>query len=94
MVSLKYAQQVVHNGTSKAWGQVVDPTINKNRAGLGLSTKNGKNEGLKPKSIMSSYHDVFYNRGYLHPTISGVNAIEKGEKDQEVPNYVTSGVRI
>ena len=94
MTSFKDDQQVVHNGLSKVLGQVVDHPVNKNRAGLGFSAKNGKGEGLKPKSTMRSYHDVFRSRGYLHLTVSGVNSIKEDEEDQEVPNYVTPVVRI
>ena len=74
---------------SKVWGHVIDPPVNKNMAGLGFYAKNGKNESLKLKSTMSSYHDVFRSGGYLHPSVSRVNAIEKDEEDQEMLNYVT-----
>ena len=53
-----------------------------------------KGESLKSKSTMSSYHDVFRSGGYLHPTDSGVNAVEEDEAEQEMPNYVTHGVRV
>ena len=39
IASFKYAQQVVHNGPSKAWGRIVDPPVNKNRVGLRFSVR-------------------------------------------------------
>ena len=94
MTSFKDAQQVVRNGPSKVWGKIINPPVNKNRAGLGFSAKNGKIESLKSKSTMSSYQDIFRSRGYLHPTISEVNFIMENGEEQEMPNYVTPGVRV
>ena len=37
VVSLKDAHQVVRNGHNAVWGRLVDPPVNKNRAGLGFS---------------------------------------------------------
>ena len=68
--------------------------MNRNKAGLGYSVKNDKVETLKSKSIVSSYQDIFHSRGYLHPTVSGINAIVEDEEEQEMPNYVTPGVRV
>ena len=68
--------------------------MNKNRIGLGFSSKNGKGEILKSKSTMNSYHDVFRRGGYLHPTDSDVNAIKEDGVEQEMPNHVTHGVRV
>ena len=94
MVSLKDAQQVVRNGHNAVWGRLVDPPVNKNRIGLGFSSKNGKGESLKSNSPVNSYHDVFRGRGYLYPIGSGINAVEEDEAEQEVSNFVTHGVRV
>ena len=59
------------------WGRLVDPPMNKNRAGLGFSSRNGKDESLKSKSYVNNYHDVFRSRGYLHPIGSGINAVKR-----------------
>ena len=72
----------------------MDPPVNKNRAGLGFSSRNGKGEILKSKSFVNSYHDVFHSGGYLHPIGSGINVVQEDEAEQEVPNYVTHGVRV
>ena len=72
----------------------MDPLLNKNETGLGFSSKNGRGEGLKSKYTMGNYHDVFRSGGYLHPTDSGINVVEKDEAEQEMPNYVTHGVRV
>ena len=37
LASFKDAHQVVRNGRSEVLGQIVDPHVNKNRAGLGFS---------------------------------------------------------
>ena len=72
----------------------MDPPVNKNKTGLGFSSKNGKGESLKPKSTMNSYHDVFRSGGYLHPIDYGINVVEEDKAEQEAPNYVTRGVRV
>ena len=72
----------------------MDPPVNKNRVGLGFSSRNGKGESLKPKSNINSYHDIFRSGGYLHPIGSGINDVEEDEAEQEVPNYVSHGVRV
>ena len=48
---------------------------------------------MKPKSALGKYQDIFHSGGYLHPTVPGINAILEGELKQEMPNYVTHGVR-
>ena len=85
IASFKDAQQVVRNGPSKVWGQIVDPPMNKNRAGLGFSVKNNKGENMKPKSALGKYQDIFHSGGYLHPTILRINDILEGEEEQEMP---------
>ena len=70
IASFKDAQQVVRNGYSEVWGQIVDPPVNKNRADLGFSMKNDKGKNMKLKSAASKYHDIFR---------SGINAIMEDE---------------
>ena len=65
-----------------------------NRAGLGFSAKNGKGESMKLETTLSSYQNIFHSRGYLHSTVSRINAIVGDEEEQEIPNYVTPGVRV
>ena len=90
----KDAQQVVHNGHSEVWGQIVGPPVNKNRAGSGFSVKNDKGKRMKLKSVAGKYHDIFRSGGYLHPAVSGINAIMEDEAEPEMPNYVTHKVRV
>ena len=71
-VSLKDAQQVVRKGHSEVWGRIMDPPMNKNRAGLRFSLKNDNGKGMKPKSAASKYQDIFRSGGYLHPTVPGL----------------------
>ena len=68
--------------------------MNKNITGLGFSSRNGEGESLKSKSFVNSYHDVFRSVGYLHLIGSGINAFEEDKAEQEVPNYMTHGVRV
>ena len=70
----------MRNGPSKAWGQIVDPHVNKNRAGLGFSVNSGKSEIMKPKSALGKYQNIFHSGGYLHPTVPRINAILEGEE--------------
>ena len=69
------------------------PPVNKNRAGLGFSVKNDKGKDMKPKSALGKYQDIFRSGGYLHPTVSGINAIVEDEAEQGIPNYGMHGVR-
>ena len=94
MVSLKDAKQVVHKGHSEVWGQIVDPPVKKNRVGLGFSLKNDKGKSMKPKFAACKYQDIFHSGGYLHPTVSEINAIVEDEAEQEMENYVTHRVRV
>ena len=55
--------------------------MNKNRTGLGFSSKNDKGKGMKPKSIVGRYQDICRSGGYLHPTDSGINAVEEDEAE-------------
>ena len=84
----------MRNGHNAVWGRLVDPPVNKNRIGLGFSSRNGKGGSLKSKSSVNSYHDVFCSGGYFHPIGSGINVVEEDEAEQEVPNYVTHEVRV
>ena len=84
----------MRNGPSKVLGQIVDPPTNKNIVGSGFSAENGKGEKMKPETTLRSYQDIFHNGGYLHPTVSRINAIVEDEEEQETPNYVTPGVRV
>ena len=61
---------------------------------MGFSVKNDKGKGKKPKSAAGKYQDIFHSEGYLHPIISGINAIMEDEEEKEMPNYVTHGVRV
>ena len=70
----------------------MDPHVNKNRVGLGFFVNNNKGEVMKLKSALGKYQDIFRSRGYLHPTVSRINAIVEGEAEQEMPDYVTDGV--
>ena len=85
---------IVHNGHSEIWGQIVNPPVNKNKADLGFSVKNDKGKRMKPKSAAGKYQDMFRRGGYLHTTVSEINAIVEDEAEPEMPNYVTHGVRI
>ena len=68
-------------------------TCDKNRTSLGFSSKNDKGKGMKPKSAVGWYQYIFRSGGYLHPTVSRINAIVEDEAEEEMTNYVTHGVR-
>ena len=72
----------------------MDSPVNKNKARLGFSVNNDKGKGMKPKSAASKYQDISHSGGYLHPTVSGINAIVEDEAEPEMPNYLTHGVRV
>ena len=72
----------------------MDPPVNKNRACLGFSLKNDQSKRTNSKSVTGKYQDIFRSRGYLHLTVAGINSIVEDEAEQEMPNYVTHGVRV
>ena len=84
----------MRNGRSEAWGQIVDPPVNKNRAGLGFYLKNDKGKSMNLKSATGKYQDIFRSGGYLHPTVSRINKIVEDGAEQERPNYVTHRVGV
>ena len=84
----------MRKGHSEVWGQIVDLPINKNTVSLGSSLKNDKGNSMKPKSVVGKYQDIFCSGGYLHPTVSGINAVVEDEAEQEMSNYVTHRVRV
>ena len=43
----------MRNGHSELWGQIVDPPVNKNKAGLGFSVKNEGGKSMKLKTAAS-----------------------------------------
>ena len=79
----------MHNDHSEVWGQITDPPVNKNRAGLGFTVKNDKGKNMKLKFATGKCQDIFRSGGYLHPTIFGINSIVENETEPEMPNYVT-----
>ena len=83
----------MRKGHSEVWGQIVDPPVNKNRAGLGFSVKNDKGKSVKSKSAAGKYQDIFYSGGYLHPTVFRINSIVEDEAEPKMENYVTHIVR-
>ena len=88
------SQQVVRNGHSEVWRQIVDPPINKNKAGLGFSLKNDRGKSMKLKSAAGNYQGIFRRGGYLHSNVSKINAIVEDEAEPKLPNYVRHGARV
>ena len=84
----------MRNDPNKVWGQIIDPPVNKNIAGFGLSMKNSKGENMKLKSALGKYQDIFRSGGYLHPTVPGINVIMEDEAEQEMQNYMMHGVGV
>ena len=56
--------------------------------------KNDKGKSMKPKFAAGRYQDIFHRGGYLHPNVSGINAIVEDEVEPEIPNYMTHEVRV
>ena len=65
------------NGHSEVWGQIVEPPVNKNKAGLGFSLKNDKGKSMKPKSAAGKYQDIFHSGGYLYQLFPGLMPLWK-----------------
>lgn len=74
MTSLKDAQQVVENGQSVRWGQVVELVKNKNKAGLGFSPS-------LTRRYLKRIQEVFQSAGFIHSEDQFATAIL--EDDQE-----------
>ena len=93
IASLKNTRNVVQTGANNAWGQVVEPKVNKNGFGLGFSTKI-RIEMLKSGPVAAKYPDVFRSAGYLDPLVPGVNAIVEDGPEPGIPSFVTHGTRV
>ena len=85
--SYKDAQQVVHQGPSNVWGQVIEISENKNKAGLGFSHENV--ESMRPKSVFTPYQEIFRNGGFVNPKHPEVDVVLDDEPEFERPSYVT-----
>ncbi|MCI34815.1 receptor-like kinase, partial [Trifolium medium] len=71
--SLRDAQEVVQNGLSAGWGQVVTLPENKRREGLGFSPSAAR--AAKPDVVIKKIEDTFHSTGFIHPPSSEANAI-------------------
>ncbi|XP_050919124.1 uncharacterized protein LOC127136630 [Lathyrus oleraceus] len=84
MTSLKDVQQVLENGQSARWGQVMELVENKNRAGLGFSPGSTLRD-------LKRIQEVFHNIGFISSKDQSDVAILEDDEEQEAPNFVTHG---
>lgn len=82
MTSLKDSQQIMENGQSIGWGQVVELAENKNRVCLGFSP------GPTCRDL-KHIQEVFHNDGFVHSKDQAAVAILGDDQEQEAPNFVT-----
>ncbi|GAU51876.1 hypothetical protein TSUD_416610, partial [Trifolium subterraneum] len=71
--SFKDAQEVVQNGLSAGWGQVVTLPENKYREGVGFSPSSTR--APKQNVVNGPIEDTFYSAGFIHPSLPEVNVI-------------------
>ncbi|GAU52030.1 hypothetical protein TSUD_418580, partial [Trifolium subterraneum] len=71
--SFKDAQEVVQNGLSAGWGQVVTLPENKYREGVGFSPSSTR--APKRNVVNEPIEDTFYSAGFIHPSLPEVNVI-------------------
>ncbi|GAU46907.1 hypothetical protein TSUD_299580 [Trifolium subterraneum] len=90
MASLKDAQEIVQNGSSASWGQVLTLPENKFQEGLGFSPPSAKVVG--PNAATKPIKDIFYSAGFIHPPSLEVNAITEDGPEEDLPSFVTRGV--
>ena len=76
MSSYRDTMRMVNTGTTAGWGQVVIPTDNKDKTGLGFSSEMKKDKGS------CSLQNTFHSGGFLHPIPQEIDAID-GINDQE-----------
>src|SRR4051812_32372227 len=82
--SYKEAVKVVKNGATTGWGQVVIPTKNETRAGLGclptFSNYTKKDETLRP------IKETFISGGFLNPIPQEVNVLIEECIEEDLPD--------
>jgi hypothetical protein len=88
--SLKDAQEVVQNGLSTGWGQVVTLPENKHREGLGFSPSSAR--AIEPTVSVKLIKYTFYSAGFIHPPSPEANAIIEDDSEEDSPSLVTHGV--
>ncbi|GAU51349.1 hypothetical protein TSUD_412970 [Trifolium subterraneum] len=71
--SFRDAQEVVQNGLSAGWGQVVTLPENKYREGVGFSPSSTRVP--KRNVVNGPIKDTFYSAGFIHPPLPEVNVI-------------------
>ena len=74
MSSYQDAVCMVSTGTTAGWGQVVIPTDNKAKTGLGFSSAFSK-DTKKGKGVCS-LQNTFHSGGFLHPIPQEVDVID------------------
>ncbi|XP_050919131.1 uncharacterized protein LOC127136637 [Lathyrus oleraceus] len=85
MTYLKDTRQVVENGQSVGWGQVVELAENKNIVVLGFSP------GSTHKDLKCT-QEVFHSVGFIHSKDQSATAILEDDQEQEAPIFVTHEV--
>ena len=91
--SYKDAVQIVKDGTTTGWGQVVTPVNNETRTGLGFSPVLSKFP--KKDETLRTLKEVFHNGGFLNPVLQEVNVLieentegELSDSEEEWKSYL------
>ena len=74
MSSYNNVVRMIGNGTTAGWGQVVIPTDNKAKTGLGFSSAFSKDTQKDKGSC--SLQSTFHSGGFLHPIPQEVDVID------------------
>lgn len=85
MTSLKDTQQMVENGQSSRWGQVVELVENKKKVGLGYLHGSTRRD-------LKQIQEVFQSVDFIHSKDQSATAILEDDQEQEAPKIVMHGL--
>ncbi|XP_050916730.1 uncharacterized protein LOC127131882 [Lathyrus oleraceus] len=84
------ARQLVEDGSTSGWGQVVSLPKNKFCEGLGFSTTPSKFD--QQDTVVRLIQETFQSGGFINPTQSETNVVIEEDPKEDAQSFVTHGI--
>jgi hypothetical protein len=88
--SFNDARQLVKDGSTSGWGQVVSLPENKFREGLGFSPTSSKFS--QQDAILCPIQETFRSGGFINPTQSETNVVIEEDPEEDAQSFVMHGM--
>lgn len=88
--SFNDARQLVKDGSTSGWGQVVSLPENKFREGLGFSPTSSKFS--QQDTVLRPIQETFLSGEFINPTQSETNVVIEEDPEEDVQSFVTHGM--